>query len=405
MRTVIEPGSYVRPGTGLSWTELEAGLPLTGRPAWQSNGGPHRGHPARALPLTLDVPIPEIGGKLLRIHLVGIFAAYVDPAEEHPGSLGAGVQLLAERDLVFRQDLLCGRHYGDPRELAPIARLNGDGTSVESVGRVEFDGIWHRVDQLTVDVPQSASSTLFRFKDLGTAASFLLFDVLFEFQWQPTCPFRGRGGGVALSELGSIIRLADRARFGRALGQLAEGIRSAADADEARSLGLTFVAVASAAMLELGASRAMHRVQLDAAREFERLHEAPMIADRACEIVEGLVAPVMNFSSATGDALVDRALALLDRQFGRDLTDDDVAEQLGLSTSHFRHLFKQATGQPFHKYLIALRLEKARLMLLQQPIPVSDVAHAVGFASPAHFSRAFQKRFAVAPSALRQARR
>jgi AraC-like DNA-binding protein len=357
------------------------------------------------LPLTLDVPIPEIGGKLLRIHLVGLFAAYVDPTQERPGSMGAGIHLLAERDLVFRQDLLCGRHYGDARVLEPVERLNGDGTSVETVGQCEFEGAPHRIDQLTVDVPQSASCTLLRFKDLGTVASFLLFDVLFEFQWQPTCPFRGRGGGVALSELGSIIRLADRARFGRALGQLSEGIRSASDPDEARSLGLTFVAVASAAMLELGASRAMHRVQLDAAREFESLEESNLIAERACEIVEDLVAPVMNFSSATGDALVDRALALLDRQFGRDLSDDDVAEQLGLSTSHFRHLFKQATGQPFHKYLIALRLEKARLMLLQQQIPVSDVAHAVGFSSAAHFSRAFQKRFAVAPSALRQARR
>ena len=69
---------------------------------------------------------------------------------------------------------------------------------------------------------------------------------------------------------------------------------------------------------------------------------------------------------------MDRALTLVDRNFAKDLTDAAVAQQLGLSTSHFRFLFKQATGQPFHKYLVSLRLEKARRMLVEQGLPVGD---------------------------------
>jgi transcriptional regulator GlxA family with amidase domain len=52
-----------------------------------------------------------------------------------------------------------------------------------------------------------------------------------------------------------------------------------------------------------------------------------------------------------------------------------------------------------------MRLERAREMLLQTEIPVTEVAEAVGFVNPAHFSRAFNKRFGIAPSALRQVRR
>ena len=79
-----------------------------------------------------------------------------------------------------------------------------------------------------------------------------------------------------------------------------------------------------------------------------------------------------------------------------------MAQQLGLSTSHFRYLFKQATGQPFHKYLVSLRLEKARRMLVEQGLPVSTVAKAVGFSALSHFSRAFAQRFSVSPTSLRR---
>jgi AraC family transcriptional regulator len=95
-------------------------------------------------------------------------------------------------------------------------------------------------------------------------------------------------------------------------------------------------------------------------------------------------------------------LALVERNFARQLTDASIAQQLGLSTSHFRYLFRQATGQPFHKYLIALRLEKARQMLIEEDSAVGAVARAVGFTGLAHFTRAFVLRFNATPSTVRR---
>lgn len=412
MRSIIEAGQFARPENGTrlcvplavpSTLEGIRDLPLTKEPAWQSNGGLHN-HPLRSLPFVLDVPVPKVSGRLIRIHLVGIFAHIPEDSVENPGSVGAQVQLIKDDRAVFRHDLVRSRHYCEASDLEPRYRLNGDGTSVETLGSVATVHGPRRVDLLTLDV-EPTDADAFRFRDTGSAASFLIFDVFFEFEAVPVCPFKGSSGGVPLAEVGAVVRIADRVKFNRAIRQLEDGIIATTDLDEARSMALTFMAVVSAALLEMGAPREMHHFQLRAARTLDRLESTTSIAETTRHLLEEIVAPVLAKPSATGDALIDRALLWVDRHFGKDIQDVTIADQLGLSTSHFRFLFKQATGQPFHKYLVSLRLEKARQMLLGQDLPVSEIARSVGFASAAHFSRAFQKRFSVSPSAIRQARR
>ena len=68
----------------------------------------------------------------------------------------------------------------------------------------------------------------------------------------------------------------------------------------------------------------------------------------------------------------------------------------------FATFLKGLGAQPFHRYLIALRLEKARELIVTQHLPVSVVAKAVGFSGLAHFSRAFTQRFGANPSEIRK---
>src|SRR5262249_37184175 len=140
---------------------------------WCSNGGAERGHPARALPFTLEVVVPELAGRPVRLHIVGVMARFAPIGVEAPGTLGGTVQLLGERDIVFRQDLIHGRHYGDAR-LGPEQRQNGDGTGLVSVGRVEIEGQPYRVDRLTIDLPPLKDVSRLIFRDLGSPASFAI---------------------------------------------------------------------------------------------------------------------------------------------------------------------------------------------------------------------------------------
>lgn len=400
-RTQLAAAEFRRPAEGPRFGPSDGvDLPLSGLPAWQSNGGPHRGHPSRSLPFTLECPLSF--GTLHRVHLIGVFALYASRTEETPGTLGASLQLADDRENLFRIELLNGRHYDDASEIAPISRVNGDGTSVHSLGVVELPTGLARVDQITIDVVTDGHPVILRLKDLGSSASFVVFDILLETEEAVGCPFHSTSGGIALSEIGSIVRVGDRVRFLKAVDQLEASLQEASDLDEARGQALTFLAMVTAATLEMGGSREMHRVQLEAARELDRLHDAASIAATGRRYVEAVADTLLKPAASPSSYLVDRALAIVERNFARDLTDAAVAGQLGLSTSHFRFLFRETTGQPFHKYLVALRLEKARQMLLADEVPVSAVAKAVGFAGLSHFSRAFTQRFSVSPTSIRR---
>jgi two-component system response regulator YesN len=119
--------------------------------------------------------------------------------------------------------------------------------------------------------------------------------------------------------------------------------------------------------------------------------------------IASLAPNLSGVNNAYTDRLMDRALSYIDRNFAKPISDAVIAEHVGLSTSHFRFLFKQATGQPFHKYLIAARLERAHQMLLTlDATSVGAVAKAVGFVGLSHFSRAFTQRFSVSPANVRK---
>ena len=407
METSIQAGYYRRPSDGVYWTPPEgAEGDWEGGVGWQSNGGPSRKHPARALPFTLEVDPPDMHGRLCQISLVGVCALYASPEVEPSGAIGGSLQLLHGEKIVMRKDVIQGRHYTDSRDLTPIYRLNGDGTTVQTVGSVEVDGVTHRVDCIAFDVPGGTNFDRLVLKDLGTPASFLVFDVLFESENIAVCPFKGHGSHIALSEIGSILRMRDRAKLDQALHQLSTGISACnEDLDEARGLGLTFLAAIVGAMLEMEAPRSAHKAQLEAARRLDSLSDASEIADATLEIARRLTDQIVQRDSQTGDVLIDRALEYVAKNYAKEIDDDSVASELGLSTSHFRYLFREATKHPFHKYLVSLRLEKARELLLQTETPVTEVARSVGFHSSAHFSRAFARRFGSAPSALRQNRR
>jgi AraC-like DNA-binding protein len=334
--------------------------------------------------------------------LLGVFALFADREAEATGTLGASVQLVSGGEVAFRQDLLNGHHYRNSSSPEPLHLTFGDGTSVETVGTVTLLKEEVRVDVLTIDVPADTHAQTLRFKDLGSPASFVLFDVFVETQVAHGCPFHEKGGGIPLSEVGAAVRVGDRVKLLKALDQLENAICLAEDLDEARGQALTFLAMVTSATLEMGGSRAMHRVQLETARELDRLGSVAEIAERTRHRVEEVAANLLREDDGPSSYLVDRALAIVERNYAKDLTDASVAAQLGLSTSHFRFLFRQATGQPFHKYLIALRLEKARRMLVEQEMAVSAVAKAVGFAGLSHFSRAFAQRFSVSPTSVRR---
>ncbi|MCY9657908.1 AraC family transcriptional regulator [Paenibacillus chondroitinus] len=97
--------------------------------------------------------------------------------------------------------------------------------------------------------------------------------------------------------------------------------------------------------------------------------------------------------------VIEHAVALIHQHYRNDLTRDQLAEQLGVSPEHFSRLFKKEKGMSFIDYLLHLRIEKSRELLLLSKSNVHEVAQEVGFQSQYYFSRKFKQLVGVSPSA------
>jgi AraC-like DNA-binding protein len=80
---------------------------------------------------------------------------------------------------------------------------------------------------------------------------------------------------------------------------------------------------------------------------------------------------------------------------------DEIARAMHVSTFYFCKMFKKATGLTFTDYLGRVRVEKAKNLLLNPHLRVSEIAYTVGFQSLTHFNRIFRKITGEAPTAFR----
>jgi transcriptional regulator GlxA family with amidase domain len=93
-------------------------------------------------------------------------------------------------------------------------------------------------------------------------------------------------------------------------------------------------------------------------------------------------------------------LAVLDqmeRSLEAPLAREELARHARLSVRQLERLFRLHLGRSIGAHYLGLRLDQARRLLRQTPMPVLEVAMACGFVSAAHFSRAYAARFGSPP--------
>jgi len=100
--------------------------------------------------------------------------------------------------------------------------------------------------------------------------------------------------------------------------------------------------------------------------------------------------------------MIKRAKDFINTHQGESLSLDAIADTLHVSTFYFCKMFKKATGLTFTDYLSRSRIEKAKNLLLNPNVRVSEAAYECGFSSLTHFNRSFKRITGVSPSAYRQ---
>nr|MBA3528025.1 helix-turn-helix transcriptional regulator [Propionibacteriaceae bacterium] len=86
----------------------------------------------------------------------------------------------------------------------------------------------------------------------------------------------------------------------------------------------------------------------------------------------------------------------------RKLPLQEVAGAANMSPHHFARSFKAATGLSPHQYVVRRRVERAKALLADTDLTISEIAQAVGFADHNHLSSHIKRVLGVSPGALRR---
>jgi len=100
-----------------------------------------------------------------------------------------------------------------------------------------------------------------------------------------------------------------------------------------------------------------------------------------------------------------RVIDHVDAHLEESLSLAELAGVAGVSPSHFKALFRAAMGTPVHRYVVERRVARARALLLEGKLPMSEVALAAGFAHQSHMARCTRRILGATPSEIARLRR
>jgi AraC family transcriptional regulator len=94
-------------------------------------------------------------------------------------------------------------------------------------------------------------------------------------------------------------------------------------------------------------------------------------------------------------------LSYIEDHLSQNVSLADIAGVAGLSVSHFKSLFRESVGMPAHQYLVRRRLERAKSLLGEGKMSISQIALETGFSHQSHLARHMRRVLGVSPKALR----
>jgi AraC-like DNA-binding protein len=106
-------------------------------------------------------------------------------------------------------------------------------------------------------------------------------------------------------------------------------------------------------------------------------------------------------SSQAKELWVQQSLDFIHACYMEKINVNDIATYVGVHRTHFSKTFTEEIGTAPAKYLQNLRLDKAKQMLQQTRLTVTEVALSVGYLDLFSFTRAFTRQFGCSPSRMR----
>ncbi|WP_141502356.1 response regulator transcription factor [Paenibacillus luteus] len=118
------------------------------------------------------------------------------------------------------------------------------------------------------------------------------------------------------------------------------------------------------------------------------------------EEIERIMHWIIDVRTRSKHAAVEKAAIYMNAHLGRDLTQQEVADHVGMNVTYFSLLFKEEMGVSYIKHLTKIRIEKSKAMLNEE-LSIQDISERVGYYHARHFSEVFKKQTGLTPGQFR----
>ncbi len=99
--------------------------------------------------------------------------------------------------------------------------------------------------------------------------------------------------------------------------------------------------------------------------------------------------------------MVQQAKEYIQNHFSGDLSLNVISRYVNMNPSYFSRMFKQKTGENLSSYIHKLRIEKAKDLIENSSMKISDIGEKLGFDSPGYFATYFKKATGCTPQGYR----
>ncbi len=113
---------------------------------------------------------------------------------------------------------------------------------------------------------------------------------------------------------------------------------------------------------------------------------------------------VFNLQDVKHVDVIYKAIDYIKRNYMKKISLKEVADQVLLSPSYFSKLFKDEMSCNFNHFLNQVRIERSKTVLLDNTVPLVDVAFLMGFEDQSYFTKVFKKMTGVSPGKYRESR-
>ena len=117
-------------------------------------------------------------------------------------------------------------------------------------------------------------------------------------------------------------------------------------------------------------------------------------------VIEQSPQPAKEIRISAKELYLKSALNYIEMNYSRKMSCEEMASRIGIHRKYLARLFKESLETSPKAYLMAYRIEKAKQLLEETYLSVSEAAVSVGYEDPLVFSKAFKKFVGAPPSAF-----